>query len=237
MFPGQLPHTGDYHTLLHTQIYDYFLSMGMFSCAQSLLESDSNLRHKVMPGQRQHAATMPPPCSQSLLDSGLGTSYSSPGLGACSVAPENMLRPHEEPALLYEWFCTFWGMFESYQDAITGSSEGQMQDFATLPLNISNDCFPQPTSWQDPITFQPVSSSALNFRLTLILIFNGTQSIKTYTTLHRVAPTATLITLRHYCLVRQQGDQLAPKATQRPSLAKEVIAIFDYYPFKIASTV
>lgn len=198
LFPGQLPPNGGYHTLLHTQIYDYFLSMGMFNCAQSLLESDSNLRHKVMPGQRQHAATMPPPCSPSIPDSGLGTSYSSPGLGAGSEAPENMLRPCEEPALLYEWFCTFWGMFETCQDAITGSSEGQMQDYTTLPLNISNDCFqPQPTSWQDPITFQPVSSSALNFRLTLVLILNGTQSIKTYTTLRLVGPTATLIMLRH----------------------------------------
>jgi hypothetical protein len=141
MFPSQLPPNGSYHTLLHTQIYDYFLSIGMFKCGQSLLESDGNLRHKVMSGPCQHTATMPPPSSLSLLDSGSGTSYSWPGTRESSAAPENMSRPYEEPALLYQWFCTFWDMFESCQNAITGSAEGPMQDFARLPLNIPDDCF------------------------------------------------------------------------------------------------
>jgi hypothetical protein len=176
MLPGQLPPNGhDYHTLLHLQIYDYFLSMGMFNCGQSLLEFDGNLRHKVMSGPRQHTATMPPPSSPSLRDSGLGTSYPSLGLGSCFTGPENMSRPYEEPALLYQWFCTFWDTFESCNDGITGNAEVQVQECATLPLNISDRCFqPQPASCQDPINFQPVSSSALNSWLTLILILNGT---------------------------------------------------------------
>lgn len=170
-FPSQLPLNGDYHTLLHTQIYEYFLSMGMFNCGQSLLEADGNLRHKVMSGPRQHTATMPLLSSPYLPDSGLGTLYSSTGLGACSAALENISRPCEEPAVLYQWFCTFWDTFESSQNGITGRAEGQMQDCSILPLNIPDDCFqPQPMLWQDPINFQPVSSSALNLRLTLILI-------------------------------------------------------------------
>ncbi|RKK15625.1 hypothetical protein BFJ66_g17995 [Fusarium oxysporum f. sp. cepae] len=153
-FPDQLPPNGDYHTLLHTQIYDYFLSVGMFSCGQALLNSDCNLRHEVMDYAGQQSTTELDDVTPSLLDSGFGSSHSSPSERPYLAVPEDRSRPQTEPALLYQWFCTFWDTFNSTQNGAAGIP---MQNCLNFPPNLSQDPFEsQPMIWQDSLEFQPM---------------------------------------------------------------------------------
>src|SRR6478735_10384173 len=89
-FPDQLPSNMDYHALLRTQIYDYFLSAGMYSCGQALLNSDYNLRHQVMHAAAQPCTTEPRNATPSLLNSGLGSSHSSPCEEPYLTDPEDL---------------------------------------------------------------------------------------------------------------------------------------------------
>ncbi|RKK19239.1 hypothetical protein BFJ67_g17517 [Fusarium oxysporum f. sp. cepae] len=151
-FPDQLPPNGDYHTLLHTQIYDYFLSVGMFSCGQALLNSDCNLRHEVMDYAGQQSTTGLHDATPSLLDSGFGSPHSSPSEQPYLVVPEDRSRPQTESALLYQWFCTFWDTFSSTQNGAAGIP---MQNCLNFPPNLSQDPFEsQPMIWQDSLEFQ-----------------------------------------------------------------------------------
>ncbi|CVK98227.1 uncharacterized protein FMAN_12276 [Fusarium mangiferae] len=117
-FPGQLPSNMDYHALLHSQIYEYFLSAGMYSCGQALLNSDYNLRHQVMHAAAQRCTNEPRNATPSLLDSGFGSSYSSPYEEQCPTEPVDLSKSETEPAL-YQWFCTFWDALNSTQAQAT----------------------------------------------------------------------------------------------------------------------
>ncbi|KAI8402067.1 hypothetical protein FOFC_17372 [Fusarium oxysporum] len=99
-FPDQLPPNGDYHTLLRTQIYDYFLSVGMLSCGQALLNSDCNLRHEVMDYAGQQSTAELHDVIPSLLDSDFGSSHSSRSEQPYLAVPEDRSRSQTEPALL-----------------------------------------------------------------------------------------------------------------------------------------
>ncbi|EWG52375.1 hypothetical protein FVEG_11143 [Fusarium verticillioides 7600] len=152
-FPDQLSSNMDYHALLHTQIYDYFLSAGMYSCGQALLNSDYNLRHRAMHAAAQRCTTEPRIATPSLLYSGFGSSYSSPREEPYPTEQEHLSRAQTEPALLYQWFCTFWDTLNSTQAQSTGVTvqhwSSYPPDLPTHPLEtepmICQDLFSLPS--------------------------------------------------------------------------------------------
>ncbi|KAF4437612.1 SOM1 [Fusarium acutatum] len=147
----------DYHALLHTQIYDYFLSSGMYSCGQALLNSDYNLRHQVMHAAAQRCTTEPRNATPSLLDSGFGSSYSSPCEEPYLTDPEDPLRVETEPALLYQWFCTFWDALNSTQAQATCIP---VQDCLSYPPNLPKHTLESgPTICQDFISLHPLGTN------------------------------------------------------------------------------
>ncbi|KAF5671120.1 transcriptional activator somA [Fusarium denticulatum] len=154
-FPDQMPSNTDYHALLHTQIYDYFLSAGMYSCGQALLNSDYNLRHQVMHTAAQRCTTEPRIPTPSLLDSGFGSSYSSPCEEPYPTEHEHLSRAEAEPALL-QWFCTFWDTLNSTQAQATGvpvrDSLSYPPDLTTHPLES------EPTIDQDLFSLQSLGT-------------------------------------------------------------------------------
>ncbi|KAF5602020.1 SOM1 [Fusarium pseudocircinatum] len=157
-FPDQLPSNMDYHALLHTQIYDYFLSAGMYSCGQALLNSDYNLRHQVMHAAAQKCTTEPRIATPSLLDSGFGSSYSSPCEEPYPTEQEDLSRAQTEPAFLYQWFSTFWDTLNSSQVQATGVP---VQDCLSYPPDLSVPTHPfesEPTICQDLFSLQSLGT-------------------------------------------------------------------------------
>ncbi|KAH7205397.1 uncharacterized protein BKA55DRAFT_721444 [Fusarium redolens] len=162
-FPDQLPPNGDYHTLLRTQIYDYFLSVGMLSCGQALLNSDCNLRHEVMDYAGQQSTAELHDAIPSLLDSDFGSSHSSRSERPYLAVPEDRSRSQTEPALLYQWFCTFWDTFNSTQN---GTARIPMQNCLNFPPNLSQDPFEsQSMIWRDSVEFQSTDHPAQRYSI------------------------------------------------------------------------
>ncbi|KAF5647937.1 SOM1 [Fusarium sp. NRRL 52700] len=154
VFPDQPSSNMDYHALLHTQIYDYFLSSGMYSCGQALLNSDYNLRHQVMQAAAQRCTTEPRIATPSVLDSGFGSSYSSPHEEPYPAKPDDLSRAETEPALLYQWFCAFWDTLNSTQAQATGIPVQDCLSYLSDPLQ-------QPPSSEPMICPDPFSLESL----------------------------------------------------------------------------
>lgn len=111
---------GDQRSVLNTYIYEYFIRMGMFDCARSLLASnqqvnvkDGGKRRRDENGNVINGIGDDPMDTDSKddIDSKLPDNLPLP----------NLPMPASDTSFLYEWFCVFWDIYDA-QRAKSGNS-------------------------------------------------------------------------------------------------------------------
>ncbi|KAF5672839.1 hypothetical protein FCIRC_8273 [Fusarium circinatum] len=109
-----------------------------------------------MQAAAQRGPTEPCNATPSLLDSGFGSSYSSPCEEPYLTGLEDLSRPETEPPFLYPWFCTFWDTLNSTQAKATGIPA---QDCLSYPSELpQHPVKSEPTICQDSFSLQPLGT-------------------------------------------------------------------------------
>lgn len=112
---------GDQRSILNTYIYEYFIRMGMFDCARSLLTSDQqvNVLKDGVKRRRDENGNVINGVGDDPMDTDSKDDIDSKLPD--DLPPPNLPMPTSDTSFLYEWFCVFWDIYYA-QRAKSGNS-------------------------------------------------------------------------------------------------------------------
>jgi hypothetical protein len=127
---GQRDGDNDTFAQLNTYIYDYFLKNGLYTCAESLL--NSNIALKTDGSNQRTSPNMRRDADGNVLGNGVDENSIDSGdskSGSSAKRPEGLPDakvPQDCPAnsFLFDWWCVFWEMFGAQQRRGNRNGEG-----------------------------------------------------------------------------------------------------------------